>query len=253
MSTGSLRGATVAVACALVVASAAPALAEPPAPQLDDVPGILAADLSATEEQALAVLTGSGTVRLSAFVETANGAEVVSFEAADRADAEEAVALLDAQPSVVAADVTGRAKVAGGSVPPYGNTTVRSEDARAEVGAAISDVVVAVLDTGVDPHPELQDALLSGYNALPGSDPTDTADFFGHGTHVAGTIGADAGSSVEGVAAGVRILPVKVLDDAGMGWWDWIASGIVWATDHDADVINMSTAETPMTPGKAAG
>ena len=240
MSTGTLRGATVAVACALVVASAAPALAEPAAPDLDGVPGVLDADLSATEEQTLAALTDGGTVRLSAFVETADGAEVVSFRADDRADAERAVALLDAQPSVVAADVTGRAKVAGGSVPQYGNTMVRSEDARAEVGAAISDVVVAVLDTGVDPHPELEDALLPGYSALPGWDPADTTDVFGHGTHVAGTIGADAGSSVEGVAAGVRILPVKVLDDMGWGWWDWIASGVVWATDHGADVINMS-------------
>ena len=51
---------------------------------------------------------------------------------------------------------------------------------------------------------------------------------------------ADAGSYVEGVAAGVRILPVKVLGDNGSGWSNWSAAGIVWAADHGADVINMS-------------
>jgi subtilisin family serine protease len=241
MSIGSLRGGTAVVACALALASAAPALAETPgAPELDGVADVLAADLSSAEEHALSDLTAGDGVRLSAFVETPDGAEVVSFDAHSRADAERAVSLLDAQPSVLAADVAGRVRVAAGSMEQYGNAMVRSDDARVEAGSAISDVVVAVLDTGVAAHPELQAALLPGQNLLPGADPLDTADHNGHGTHVAGTIGADAGSSVEGIAAGARILPVKVLDDGGAGYWDWVAGGVVWATDHGADVINMS-------------
>ena len=240
MSTGSLRGVTAAVACAFVFASAAPALAETPgAPELDGVPGVLDAELSITEERSLVGLTAGGGVRLSAFVETPAGAQVVSFDTDSREDAEDAVALLNAQPSVAAAHVAGRVRATAGSIEQYGNAMVRSDAARAEVGAAISDVVVAVLDTGVGPHAELDGALLTGQN-FTSELALDTTDHFGHGTHVAGTVGADLGSGVEGVAAGVRILPVKVLSDGGWGYTEWVAAGIVWAADNGADVINMS-------------
>jgi type VII secretion-associated serine protease mycosin len=114
-----------------------------------------------------------------------------------------------------------------------------------------SSVTVAVLDSGVDgSHEDLAGAVLPGWDAIteqPGGD-TDT---FGHGTHVAGIVAALAGNGlgVTGAAAGVRILPVRVLDTDGSGWSSDIANGIRWAADQGADVINLSLGGT--TPSSA--
>lgn len=103
-------------------------------------------------------------------------------------------------------------------------------------------VTVAVLDTGVDAaHPDLTGVVLPGTDLVsPGGDGRTDAN--GHGTHVAGIIAAVAnnGLGTAGLAQGVRILPVRVLDDTGAGWASDIAKGIIWATDHGAAVINLS-------------
>lgn len=104
-----------------------------------------------------------------------------------------------------------------------------------------SSVVVAVLDTGIDPyHPEFADKILSGRDFA--NDDWNPQDDHGHGTHVSGIIGAWADNSVgvAGTAPEVTILPVKVVDDWGMGLPSACAEGIVWAAEHGADVINMS-------------
>ncbi|MPZ15143.1 MAG: S8 family serine peptidase, partial [Chloroflexi bacterium] len=79
-------------------------------------------------------------------------------------------------------------------------------------------VVVAVLDTGVDlNHPDLQGRLVPGRNILnPGAPPQDGS---GHGTHAAGTIAAimNNGFGIAGVASGVSIMPIKVLEADGSG------------------------------------
>jgi type VII secretion-associated serine protease mycosin len=103
-------------------------------------------------------------------------------------------------------------------------------------------VTVAVVDTGVDAaHPDLAGVVLPGTDLIsPGGDGSDDGN--GHGTHVAGIIAAVAnnGLGVAGLAQGVRILPVRVLDDSGAGWASTIAKGIIWATDHGAAVVNLS-------------
>jgi subtilisin family serine protease len=91
--------------------------------------------------------------------------------------------------------------------------------------------VVAVVDSGVQSdHPALIGRVAPGYDFVHGD--TNTNDDNGHGTAVAGIIAS--------VCPRCRILPVKVLDEHRVGDWQTIASGIVWAADNGAQVINLS-------------
>lgn len=110
------------------------------------------------------------------------------------------------------------------------------------------DADVAVLDTGIDhEHPDLEvvqrtDCTLVGST---GCKDGSGQDGHGHGTHVAGTVGAlDNGEGVVGVAPGARLWAVKVLDDNGTGGGSWsgIIAGIEWVTAHadQIEVANMS-------------
>lgn len=101
-------------------------------------------------------------------------------------------------------------------------------------------VRVAIIDTGVDcSHPDLAPNCAAGYNAYDKSKPP--MDDQGHGTHVAGTIGAVAdGQGVVGVAPEVTLVPVKVLDKNGGGRLTTIIKGLIWVGNNDIDVANMS-------------
>lgn len=107
--------------------------------------------------------------------------------------------------------------------------------------ATLTEVVIAILDTGVDSsHPEFADRMLPGRDFVYGG--TDTTDRHGHGTHVAG-IAAARGNNEKGMAGGCwecKILPVKVLSDGGWGTWMGVLNGIAWAAQQGADVLNMS-------------
>ena len=105
-------------------------------------------------------------------------------------------------------------------------------------------ITVAVVDTGVQAnHPDLDARVLPGAAFVSGTlEPGGGAtDVNGHGTHVAGIIGAgENGVGVVGVAPEVTILPVRVLNASGIGPNSGIAAGITWAVDHGAVVINVS-------------
>jgi subtilisin family serine protease len=110
-----------------------------------------------------------------------------------------------------------------------------------DVTQGSSKIVVAVLDTGVDEnHPDLRGALVAGWDFI-GND-ADPADGHGHGTAVAGVIGARSNNHAGGAGICWRclVMPVRVLDSTGSGDDTLIAAGIVWATDHGAQVINLS-------------
>ncbi|MHC5080912.1 MAG: S8 family peptidase, partial [Planctomycetota bacterium] len=96
------------------------------------------------------------------------------------------------------------------------------------LGAGVN---VAIVDSGVDyTHPDLNDNCLGGYDFVNGdSDPMDDR---GHGTHVAGTVAAEANTTgVCGVAPAAKIVPLKVLDANGEGNWSDIISALQWMTD----------------------
>jgi thermitase len=101
--------------------------------------------------------------------------------------------------------------------------------------------IIAILDTGVDKtHPDLAGKVLDGYDFA--NDDNDAADDVWHGTHVAGIAAAGTNNSIgtAGVAWDCSILPVKVTDANGDGYYSWIIDGIIYAADHGAAVINIS-------------
>ncbi|MEU4622145.1 S8 family serine peptidase [Actinoplanes sp. NPDC023801] len=117
-----------------------------------------------------------------------------------------------------------------------------------------ADVVVAVVDTGVDGvHPDLDGQVLGGYDAIEDIEGGDW-DGNGHGTHVAGIVAAVAGNGegIAGVAPGAKILPVRVLDADGSGYVSDTAEGIVWAADNGAQIINLSLGSDTATEAEEA-
>ncbi|MEY2985219.1 MAG: hypothetical protein RLZZ568_1836 [Cyanobacteriota bacterium] len=124
------------------------------------------------------------------------------------------------------------------------------------------EIVVAVLDTGVDrDHPDLSSNIWRNSDETPGdgidndnngyvddvfgwnfvTNRNNTLDVQGHGTHVAGTIaGLNNDTGVTGIAYNAQIMPVKVLGDDGSGSYEGVARGIYYAVENGANVINMS-------------
>ncbi|MGQ9550065.1 MAG: S8 family serine peptidase [Roseiflexus sp.] len=109
-----------------------------------------------------------------------------------------------------------------------------------------ADVIVAIIDSGVDPtHPDLVDRLRNdGYDFV--DDDSDPRDENGHGTHVAGIVAAvlNNNEGIAGLAPDVTILPVRVMNERGRGSDRAIARGIRFAADKGAKVINLSLGAT---------
>lgn len=123
-----------------------------------------------------------------------------------------------------------------------------------------SQVVVAVIDTGIETtHPDLKNVIYRNsdgfpiaYNCLTGSFRAE--DDSGHGTHCAGVIGAQINNAtgVAGIVGWnpniadsgtyVKLMAIKALDAAGNGTDANVADGIVWAADHGARVLCISSA-----------
>jgi thermitase len=105
-------------------------------------------------------------------------------------------------------------------------------------------VRIAVVDSGIDAsHPDLAGKVVAAANFTASN---TVQDLSGHGTHVAGTAAAsfDNAVGIAGMAPLARLMDVKVLavDQTGRTTGDCadVAVGVVWATDHGADVVNMS-------------
>ncbi len=170
------------------------------------------------------------------------------------------VASLREDPEVEAVVPDEVISIAGQSVP----TGVRRINGRESLVAGIDgkdgpdgsservDADVAIVDTGIDKnHADLNVA--GGINCST-SNPNAWGDGNGHGTHVAGTVGAiDDGIGVVGTAPGVRLWAVRILDSAGNGLVSWYVCGLDWITAQrdPADptrplfeAVNMSVAKT---------
>ena len=118
-------------------------------------------------------------------------------------------------------------------------------------------VRVAVLDTGINPGPDLDcvpladDRDMTTLSAINLSGTSGGVDYSGHGTHVAGTVAqcTDNGVAVTGVAPRSPLMNIKVLgpnrSNPTSGTSTWVAAGINRAVARGADVINLSLACLP--------
>lgn len=116
--------------------------------------------------------------------------------------------------------------------------------------------MIAVVDSGVDlTHQDLAGQLVPGATFVGCASSCGNGDWKGpdgvgqpadaHGTHVSGIAAAATGNGIgiAGVARDAKVMPIKVLED-GSGSFEDIASGIRYAADNGADVINMSLGAT---------
>jgi subtilisin family serine protease len=104
-------------------------------------------------------------------------------------------------------------------------------------------LIVAVIDSGVDKnHPDLADNLATGYDFV--DDDNEPADLNGHGTHVAGIIGAVSNNArgITGIAGNSRIMPLRALDQNGEGTIADVIDAIAFAAANNGKIINMSFA-----------
>ena len=117
-----------------------------------------------------------------------------------------------------------------------------------EITTGDPSVVVGVLDSGIDAtHPDLATQVAKDQSASCIGGVADTAESAwspttsDHGTHVAGTIAAAInGVGIAGVAPGVKVASVKVVDDDGFIFPEAAICGYLWAADHDMPVTNNS-------------
>lgn len=260
----SLVALTVATALGLV--SAVPAAGAAPAGDLGVVGSPGTATASATAVAPLGTAAASGTEVVAVVTRPDGSLGVETTETGSPAGATQVVAALNRAPHVLAAEVSHPVRALTSPNDTYfacqwalhvtattcdfdGDDSDDTYTPRHgfDVSALwdIADgtgVTVAVVDSGVrDTHEDLAGQVLTGYDFIAGK-VGGSRDGFGHGTHVAGIIAAaaDNGIGVSGLAPGAKILPVRVLDSDGFGDDATVAQGIIWATQHGADVINLS-------------
>ena len=99
------------------------------------------------------------------------------------------------------------------------------------------NIKVAILDTGISPHSDLK--IAGGVSTVDYT--SEYVDDNGHGTFVAGVIGAlNNGKGLIGQAPDAKLYAVKILDKQGSGTTEDLAEGLNWAIQQNVDIINMS-------------
>ena len=235
-----------------------------------------AVDSALRSSAARIAVGGSEQLRVEHLRRMTHGADVVrTSRKLDRADAESLMRQIAADPDVefVEVDKLNQAfwtpndprfsSQYGFGTGPGGIRATQAWDVTRGAGA-----VVAVLDTGIASHSDLNANILPGYDFIidptvagdgggRDADPSDPGDYAGgrssswHGTHVAGTVAAvtNNGVGVAGTAPEAKVVPVRVLGRGG-GYDSDIADAVVWASggsvsgvpanQNPAEVINLS-------------
>ena len=126
---------------------------------------------------------------------------------------------------------------------PWGIARVNADDVWA-LGNTGMNVKVAILDTGIDyAHPDLSANYKGGRDFVNGD--MDPMDDHGHGTHVAGTVGAASNiTDVVGAGPNVSLYGLKVLNSSGSGSYSWIIAGLDWCVTNGIQIASMSLGGT---------
>ena len=119
-----------------------------------------------------------------------------------------------------------------------------------------NDIIVGVIDSGIDgTHPDLQDSIVNELcrdftSGVEVATPNPT-DLYGHGTHVAGIIGATTnnGVGVAGTNWNVGLVSLKIFDEAGNGSTSYVAEAISFAERTGIPILNLSASWNSTTPG----
>lgn len=116
-------------------------------------------------------------------------------------------------------------------------------------GLTGAGVTVAVLDSGIAPHPDLGDRVLARVDMVSPTGQVVPGDPYGHGTHVAGIIAGDgsrSGGFYRGIAPGAGLVSVRVLDAHGTGMASDVVEGIDWVIAnrdlYGIRIVNISVA-----------
>ena len=255
MSRALLRVALVAMALTLPLAAAAPARAEEPPVPTTAIDGEYASDrvvVRYDDPDAAAVQAASDGLTVVAALETAGEPVVVDTNGQA---VEAVVAELEVDPAVTWVEPDYLVELADATVTAIPVNDPRNDEQYSLDRMRVRDAwhlttggsgVVAVLDTGVQfAHPDLQGRLLTGHDFV--NDDSVAADDNGHGTWVSGIIAAEVNDAygIAGISWSDKILPVKIMNASGTGSTSDLASGIRWAADHGATVINMSVGGFP--------
>lgn len=258
-----IRFAGVAVACALLLGTNTPTAAGIPvpdgghascAPDEARVGHVVLFERGTSEHTAEAAITSACGSMLSYYPEI--GVAVASAPEDDFAAQIGFDRAYSAGSATTAATGVGGGAEGGDGDSAWNMRAIGAAGRGSSPGSA--DVVVAVLDSGIDTHhpalrgavtAELSASCLSGAPATSSRPSTaekdtaeeDTAEDTAHGTHVAGIIAsAPDESAVRGVAPGVRVASVRVIGDDGATTPRAVVCGLMWAARHGMAVANAS-------------
>lgn len=228
------HGASASAAAAAPAASVAAAA--------DPVPLVVGLRPGVTSDAPADALEDTTDIDVTAS-EPVEGTDAVTVDV-PAGDVGEAVAALRQDPAVAYVEPDRTARVDVTANDPYRGqqwgTDLADVPAAWQFTTGSTDVVVAVVDTGVNAVADLSGALLAGRDFV--NDDNNAADDHGHGTMTAGVVAARGNNRIAtaGACWTCKILPVKVLDSTGHGSYSDIAAGITWAADRGADIINLS-------------
>ncbi len=122
-----------------------------------------------------------------------------------------------------------------------GEFGMKVQEAWEKIDGQIESVTVGIIDTGIDAdHPEFAGRIGPGYDFIDESERV--VDVGGHGTHVAGIVGAIAnnGIGVAGIAQNVKFLPIRAVPNRGDETDLHIIRSLEFAVEHGARIVNCS-------------
>ncbi len=206
---------------------------EPLGALIDGVDGSSPAFTTAMADTGHETITGNDSV--VAVVTTTDGVSVLELDSPDPEALSDALGRID---GVVAAEPDGAFVPMASGTDPYSPFQTHLAAIRAQPDRSANGIIVAVLDSGVNPHPDLP-PMVAGYNTV--DENTNVAAATDHGTMVAGSMTAITGNGIgiDATVEGITIMPVRVCSTTACGFAD-VAEGIIWATDHGARIINIS-------------